>query len=455
MKINLGGIEMKVELKSKENSKAVFTIEIGTEEFKEAIQKAYQQNKHMFSIPGFRKGKAPRQIIESNYGKDVFYEDAVNVVLGDKYEPALKELELEPIDYPKVDILDEISTEKPFNVEFTVELRPIAELGNYKDIKIDITKPEVTEEMVNAEIDKERENNSRLVNITDRVSEDGDTLNIDFEGFVDEEPFEGGKAEAYDLVLGSKTFIPGFEDQLIGVKPEEELDVKVTFPEDYHESLKDKDAVFKVKVNSIKRKELPELDDDFAMDVSEFDTLDEYKNDLKAKLEEASEQQFTQNKINQAVNALVDITEVEVPEVMVEDQIKKDFEDFTHRISQMGIDLDTYYSITQSDEDTVKEELREPARKRVKTDLALEAFAKAENVEVSDEEIDNELRELAKVYAEKDIEKFVSEYKENNDLYGITEFIRNRNTLDKLVETVEFNIVEEVKEEVEEETESE
>lgn len=437
---------MKVELKSKENSKAVFTIEIGTEEFKEAIQKAYQQNKHMFSIPGFRKGKAPRQIIESNYGKDVFYEDAVNVVLGEKYEPALKELELEPIDYPKVDILDEISTEKPFNVEFTVELRPIAELGNYKDIKIDITKPEVTEEMVNAEIEKERENNSRLVNITDRASEDGDTLNIDFEGFVDDEPFEGGKAEAFDIVLGSKTFILGFEDQLIGVKPEDELEVNVTFPEDYQESLKDKEAVFKVKVNSIKRKELPELDDDFAMDVSEFDTLDEYKNDLKVKLEEANDHQFTQNKINKAVNALVEITEVEVPEVMVEDQIKKDFEDFTHRISQMGIDLDTYYAITQSDEEKVKEELREPAKNRVKTDLALEAFAKAENVEVSDEEIDNELRELAKIYAEKDIEKFVSDYKENNDLYGITEFIRNRNTLDKLVEIVEFNIVEEVKE---------
>ncbi|WP_425539823.1 trigger factor [Microaceticoccus formicicus] len=441
---------MKVELKSKENSKAVFTIEIGTEEFKEAIQKAYQQNKHMFNIPGFRKGKAPRQVIESNYGKDVFYEDAVNVVLGDKYEPALKELELEPIDYPKVDILDEISTEKPFNVEFTVELRPVAELGNYKDIKIDITKPEVTEEMVNAEIDKERESNSRLVNITDRASEDGDTLNIDFEGFVDDEPFEGGKAEAYDLVLGSKTFIPGFEEQLIGVKPEDEVEVKVTFPEDYHENLKDKDAVFKVVVNSIKRKELPELDDDFAMDVSEFDTLDEYKNNLRAKLEEANEQHFKQSKINKAVNALAEITEVEVPEVMVEDQIKKDFEDFTHRIAQMGIDIDTYYSIVQTDEESVKEELREPAKNRVKTDLALEAFAKAENVEVSDEEIDNELRELAKVYAEKDIEKFVSDYKENNDLYGITEFIRNRKTLDKLAEIVEFNIVEEVEEEAEE-----
>ncbi len=430
-----------VELKSNENSKAVFTIEVGTDQFKDAVQKAYQENRHMFSIPGFRKGKAPRKIIETNYGKDIFYEDALNIVLNNVYEPALKELDLEPIDYPKVDVLDEISVEKPFNVEFTVQLKPVAELGDYKSIKLDIVKPEVTEEMVDAEINIERDKNSRLVTVSEGAAEDGDTVNIDFEGFVEDEAFEGGSAEGYDLVLGSNSFIPGFEDQLIGSTQDQELDVKVSFPEDYEESLSGKDAVFKVRVNSIKRKELPELDDDFAMDVSEFDTLDEYKADIKAKLEEASENNFKQQKINKAVEALLEMTEVDVPEVMVEDQIERDFHDFTHRISQMGIDLDTYYSITQSNEEAVKEELRLPAEKRVRTDLAIEAFAKAEDVEVTDEEIDNELRELAKIYAEKDIEKFVSEYKENNELSGITEFIRNRNTLDKLVEMVEFNLV--------------
>lgn len=431
-----------VELKSNENSKAVFTIEVGTEEFKEAVQKAYQENRHMFSIPGFRKGKAPRKIIETNYGRDIFYEDALNIVLNNVYEPALKELDLEPIDYPKVDVLDEIGTDKPFNVEFTVQLRPVAELGDYKSIKLDIVKPEVTDEMVEAEINIERDKNSRLVTITEGSAEDGDTVNIDFEGFVGDEAFEGGSAEGYELVLGSNSFIPGFEDQLIGTTQDQELDVNVSFPEDYEESLSGKEAVFKVRVNNIKRKELPELDDDFAMDVSEFDTLAEYKEDLRVKLEEANEHSFKQQKINKAVEALLEMTEVEVPEVMVEDQIERDFHDFTHRIGQMGIDIDTYYSITQSSEEAVREELRIPAEKRVKTDLALEAFANVENVEVTDEEIDNELRELAKAYAEKDIEKFVSEYKENNELSGITEFIRNRNTLDKLVDTVEFNFVE-------------
>lgn len=446
---------MKSELKKVENSIATFTITIESQEFKEALQRAYNENKHRFNIPGFRKGKAPRRIIEMNYGKEVFYEDAVNLVLADNYEETLDELKLSPIDYPKVSVKSEIDPEKEIEVEFNVQLKPEAKLGEYKSLKAEVLQKADLDKEVEARLEAERQKNARMITIEDRAAENEDTANIDFEGFVDGIAFEGGKGESYDLVLGSATFIPGFEDQIVGKKVGETFEVNVTFPEDYHEKLKGKDAIFKVTLNSLKKKELPELDDDFAMDVSEFDTLEAYKADLREKADKELDDALESRKASKAVLALTDITEVDVPQVMVEKQVENEIRDFEQRLGQMGISLDQYIKMTGIELITMKNQMRPQAEARVKQELALEAFAKAENIEVSDEEIDNELKELAKIYQREDVEKYIEEYRAENDLNGITDFIKNRKTIEKLVEMVEFTLVEKEspkEEEKEEET---
>lgn len=438
---------MTIELKSNENDKAVFTVEIQGEEFDNAVNKVYNESKGQFNIQGFRKGKAPRKIIEVNYGQTIFYEDALNEIMNEKYGEALEELELNPIDYPEVDVKGEISIEKPFEVEFTVQLMPTPKLKDYSDAEIDVIQMVATDEDLDQVLENEREKNSRLVSVEDRPAENGDTVNIDFEGFVDNVAFDGGKSENYDLVLGSNTFIPGFEDGLIGANTGDELDVNVTFPEEYQaENLAGKDAVFKVKVNNIKTKELPELDDDFAMDVSEFDTFEEYKENLKKQLEENVEISNKNEKYNRAIKCLIEYLEVEIPEVVIENQIDHELHDFEHRLAQMGMNLDTYYQITQSEEKAVREELRPQAIARVESDFALQALAEAEGLTASEEEIDKELRNLAEQYKTEDVDKFVEDFKAEEDLGPIENFIITNKSLDKAVEVVKFNVVDKYEE---------
>lgn len=438
---------MTIELKSNENDKAVFTVEIQGEEFDNAVNKVYNESKGQFNIQGFRKGKAPRKIIEVNYGQTIFYEDALNEIMNEKYGEALEELELNPIDYPEVDVKGEISIEKPFEVEFTVQLMPTPKLKDYSDAEIDVIQMVATDEDLDQVLENEREKNSRLVSVEDRPAENGDTVNIDFEGFVDNVAFDGGKSENYDLVLGSNTFIPGFEDGLIGANAGDELDVNVTFPEEYQaENLAGKDAVFKVKVNNIKTKELPELDDDFAMDVSEFDTFEEYKENLKKQLEENVEISNKNEKYNRAIKCLIEYLEVEIPEVVIENQIDHELHDFEHRLAQMGMNLDTYYQITQSEEKAVREELRPQAIARVQSDFALQALADAEGLTASEEEIDKELRNLAEQYKTEDVDKFVEDFKAEEDLGPIENFIITNKSLDKAVEVVKFNVVDKYEE---------
>lgn len=438
---------MTIELKSNENDKAVFTVEIQGEEFDNAVNKVYNESKGQFNIQGFRKGKAPRKIIEVNYGQTIFYEDALNEIMNEKYGEALEELELNPIDYPEVDVKGEISIENPFEVEFTVQLMPTPKLKDYSDAEIDVIQMVATDEDLDQVLENEREKNSRLVSVEDRPAENGDTVNIDFEGFVDNVAFDGGKSENYDLVLGSNTFIPGFEDGLIGANAGDELDVNVTFPEEYQaENLAGKDAVFKVKVNNIKTKELPELDDDFAMDVSEFDTFEEYKENLKKQLEENVEISNKNEKYNRAIKCLIEYLEVEIPEVVIENQIDHELHDFEHRLAQMGMNLDTYYQITQSEEKAVREELRPQAIARVESDFALQALAEAEGLTASEEEIDKELRNLAEQYKTEDVDKFVEDFKAEEDLGPIENFIITNKSLDKAVEVVKFNVVDKYEE---------
>lgn len=432
------------ELVSKENNEAVFTVEVDNKDFEKAINNVYMQTKGQFNIEGFRKGKAPRKILELQYGYDFFYEDALNDILNDIYGPSLEELDLEPIDYPVIDLKDELSTEKPFTVEFKVQLMPVPELKDgYKDAEIDLMQVELSEDDVDHYIEHEREKNARLVTVEDRPAEEGDTLNIDFEGFQDGTAFEGGKGENYDLELGSNTFIPGFEEGLVGVNSGDQIDLDVKFPEDYHEDLACKDAVFKVTVNNIKTKELPELDDDFAMDVSEFDTFSEYKDDIRSKLEENVTTNNKNESYNKAIEALVEYLEVEIPEVLIKNQIDHELMNFEQRIAQMGMDLNSYYQITQSDEESVREELRPQAIARLKSDFTIEALIEAENLEASDEEIDKEIRNLAEQYKVEEVDKFVEEYKESDNVGTIKEFVLQQKALDKAVDVVNFNIVDE------------
>lgn len=445
---------MKTELKSKENNKVVVEVSIDNKEFDEAINKVYQENKGYFEVQGFRKGKAPRKLIELNYGKTVFYEDAFNNLLNEKYPDLLKEYDLDPIDYPEINMVDELSLEKPFTVEFTIPVMPVAKLKpGYKDAESDLVELETSEEDLNAAIEKEREKNARLVEV-DRPAEEGDTLNIDFEGFVDGEAFEGGKGENYNLELGSHTFIPGFEEGLVGAEKGDEKDLEVTFPENYQEELKGKDAVFKVKVNNIKEKELPELDDDFAMDISEFDSFDEYKEDLKKQLEKNVETSNKNEKYNRSVMALTEYLDVEIPDALVNHQIDHELKDFERRILQMGLDLEGYYRMANTNEAVVRDQLEPQALARLKSDFTLQALADAENIEASEEEVDQELKDLAKAYGKKEeeIDEFIKNYKESEDLASIKDLIKNRKALDKAVDLVSFNIVDEYESPEEEDT---
>ena len=426
---------MNTKLVSRDEKKIVFTSEISSEAFEASVNRVYNKMKSRFNIPGFRKGKAPRKIIELNYGEGIFFEDAVNELLPELFEEAVKELKIgkDICGMPKIDI-EEFDKNKAIVIKFEQELKPVPELGDYKNLVADDVKFEVTDEMVDERVSKERENNARIVSIEDRPVKDMDTVNIDFEG-----SFDGGKSENYDLVVGSHTFIPGFEEQLIGKNIGDNVDVNVIFPEEYHsEELKGKEALFKVKINSIKEKQLPELDDEFAQDVSEFDTLEEYRADIKKNLVESAEKNALVQKQNNAIDALIESSNVEAPESMINEEVDKAFRDFAGRIRQYNMDLDNYFKMLNTTEEAVREQLRPEATKRANAELVIDAFAKLENIEVSEEEIDKEIDEFGKNMKVKDFEEFKKELKSGEGLEGITASLIRRKAVDHLVSLVKF-----------------
>ena len=389
---------MSVQLEKLEKNMAKLTIEVSAEELEKAIEGAYQKNKNKISIPGFRKGKVPRQMVEKMYGKEIFYEDAANALIPDAYEKAVEECEEDIVSSPSIDVV-QIEAGKPFIFTAEVALKPEVKLGKYKGVKVPGADLTVTDEEIDAEINKERERNARNIEVTDRAVKDGDMTVLDFEGFVDGVAFEGGKGENYPLTIGSGAFIPGFEEQLVGAEIGKEVEVNVTFPEDYQaEDLKGKAALFKCTVKEIKEKELPELDDEFASEVSEFDTLAEYKADVKGKLEERKAKEAKDDKEAAVIEAIVKDSDMEIPEAMLATQQRQMIDEFAQRIQMQGLSLEQYFQFTGSSYDRMLEEVKPQAEKRIQSRLVLEAVVKAENIEATDEDYEEELKSMAEVY---------------------------------------------------------
>lgn len=383
--------------------KVEVTVEVGI--FKEALKKAYKKNSSKYSVPGFRKGKTPQPIIEKYYGESIFFEEAVNIICDETYPQAIKENELSPVDYPELDIV-QIGKDKDLVYTATVAVKPEVTLGEYKGIEVTKNVYTVTDEDIDKAIEGMREKNARIINKDEAVLENGSIAIIDFEGFVDGVPFEGGKGESYELTLGSETFIPGFEDQLVGLSINETKDVEVTFPEDYQsEDLKGKAATFKVTVKGIKVKELPELDDEFVKDVSEFDTLDELKADLTKKEEAENEVKSKRELEESLLSKISEASTVEIPAVMIDREVDYMVQDLDYRLQYQGLSIDKYVELLGTTMDAMKQDFKEPAKNKVKINLVLEAIAKAENITVADEEIDKRAEEVAIQYGQKDIEK--------------------------------------------------
>ena len=382
-----------------EKNMVKLVIESTAEEFEAGLNTAYNKNKSKISLPGFRKGKAPRKMIEKMYGAEVFYEDAANSIIPDAYAKAADECGLELVSQPKINVT-QLEAGKPFIFEAVVATKPEVELGQYKGVEVTKADTEATDADVEEELKRVQEQNSRTVAVTDRAVKDGDNTVIDFEGFVDGVAFEGGKGENYPLTIGSGSFIPGFEEQLIGAEIDKEVEVKVTLPEDYHsEDLKGKEAVFKCTVHAIRAKELPEVDDEFASDVSEkAETLDAYRAEVKAQIKERKENEGKAKKEDQAVEQAVANAEIDLPEPMVDLQAKQMADDFARRIMQQGLSVEQYFQFTGLSEEKMMEELKPQAEKRIRTRLVLEAIVAAENIEVSDERLDEELAKMAESY---------------------------------------------------------
>ena len=389
---------MSVQVEKLEKNMAKLTIEVSAEEFEKGIQAAYLKEKGKISLPGFRKGKAPRKMIEKMYGVGVFYEEAANNVMPMAYSNAAKESELEIVSNPEIDIV-QIEAGKPFIFTATVAVKPEVTLGEYKGVEVKKADLTVTDEEIEAELKKEQEKNSRTVNVDDRAVESGDMIKLDFEGFVDGVAFDGGKGENYDLTIGSNSFIPGFEDQLVGAKIGEDVDVNVTFPEEYHaKDLAGKAAVFKCKVNAISVKELPELDDEFAQEVSEFDTLDEYKADVKKNLEEKKAAEAKTAKENEAVDKAVENAQMDIPDPMIDSQVEQMINDYARRLQSQGLSMEQYMQFTGTTLDALKEQVRPQALTQIKSRLVLEKIAEVEDIQISDEKLDEELTKMAESY---------------------------------------------------------
>ena len=378
-----------------EKSMVALTVEVGAADFEAAVEKAYKKQRGQIRVPGFRPGKAPRKMIEAMFGAQVFYEEAVNIALPDAYEEAVKEQELQVVGYPQVELLD--VGKEGFSFKATVAVFPEMTLGQYKGLEAPRAEAKVTDEDVDARLKEMAERNSRMVGV-DRAVEKGDIANINFEGFLDGEPFDGGKGEDHDLEIGSGSFVPGFEDQLIGMKAEEERDINITFPEDYHADLAGKAVVFHVKVNAVKVKEVPAIDDEFAKDVSEFDTLDELKADVRGKItaerEEAAGRAFEDILMGKVADGLTG----EIPDAMVEAQAQRFVDNFRMQIQSQGLPFDKYLEMTNMDVDSLLEQAKEPAARQVKMDLAVGAIIKAEGLEATDEDVDAEYEKMAKQY---------------------------------------------------------
>lgn len=389
---------MSLQVEKLEKNMAKLTIEASAEEFDQAIQKAYQKNKNRISVHGFRRGKAPLAIIEKMYGPEIFYEDAANEIIPEAYEKAAKESGLEIVSRPAIDVV-QIEKGKPFIFTAHVAVKPDVTLGAYKGIEVEKKEITVTDEEVMNRIEREREQNARIIEVEDRPVQMNDIVVIDYEGFVDGKAFEGGKAEDYSLTIGSKTFIDNFEEQLIGKSLGEEVEVNVTFPEDYHaKDLVGKPAMFKVKIKEIKYKELPELNDDFAQDVSEFNTLDEYKESIKAKIKENKEKELKTARENEILDKIIENATMDIPDAMVETQAEQMVEDFAQRIRYQGMSIDQYFKFTGMNYQKLLDNMKPQALKTIQTRLVLEAIVKAENIEVTDEELDKELTEMASIY---------------------------------------------------------
>lgn len=389
---------MSVQVEKLEESMAKLTITVEAAKFDAAVDSAYQKNKGKIALPGFRKGKAPRAMIEKMYGTGVFFEDAANELIPEAYETAAKESELEIVAQPEIEVT-QMDKGTDFIFTATVAIKPEVTLGDYKGIEVEKKEAEVSEEEITAEIDKAREANSRLITIEDRATEDGDTVIIDFDGYVDGKQFEGGYAEDYTLVLGSHSFIDNFEDQLVGKNLGEDVEVNVTFPEEYHvDELKGKPALFKVKIKEIQKKELPELDDDFAQDVSDFDTLDEYKADVEKKILENKENQIKREQEDQIIEKIIENAQMEIPQQMIAAQTRQMTQEFAQRLQSQGLSLEQYMQFTGLTPQKMMEDLEPQALKRIQSRLVLEAVVAAENIEASDEEIDKELENMASMY---------------------------------------------------------
>ena len=389
---------MSLQVEKLEKNMAKLTVEVPAENVEKAIQGAYNKMKKSINIPGFRKGKAPRQLIEKMYGKEVFYNDAIDAMLPSAYSDAVEECGEEIVSHPQIDVV-QIESGKPFVFTATVAVKPAVELGEYKGIQVEKAPIEVKDEEIEAQITKEREANSRTVTVDDRAVAQGDIVTLDFEGFVDGAAFEGGKGENYDLTIGSNTFIPGFEDQLVGAEIGKELDVNVTFPEEYGaKELAGKAAVFKCKVNGIKVKELPAVDDEFAQEVSEFDTLDEYKADIKAKLLKEKEDEAARAKEDAVIGKIIEGAKMEIPDAMVEYQTRQMLDEFAQRIQSQGISLDQYFQFTGLTEEKYMEEMKPRALQNIQSRLVLEAVAQAENLVAEEADIEEEIKKMADMY---------------------------------------------------------
>ena len=389
---------MSVQVENLEKNMAKLTIEVAAEEFEKAVQAAYMKNKNKITIPGFRKGKVPRVMIEKMYGTGIFFEDAANALIQREYPKAADESGLDIVSYPEIDVV-QVEKGKSFIFTAEVAVKPEVTLGEYKGLEVEVAPVEVTEEEVAAELKREQENNSRTIDVDDRAVAEGDMVTLDFEGFVDGEAFEGGKGTDYPLTIGSNSFIPGFEDQLVGAELNTEVEVNVTFPENYHANdLAGKPAVFKCTVKAIKVKELPELDDEFAKDVSEFDTLDEYKADIEKNLRERKEGVAKREREDKAVDAVIANAQMDIPEAMIQNQIQQLMNDFVQRMQAQGLSIDQYYQFTGLDQAKIQEQMRPQALKRIQSRLVLEKVAEVENIQVSDEKFEEELKTMADMY---------------------------------------------------------
>ena len=422
---------MSVQVEKLEKNMAKLTVEVSAEDFKAAIKKAFNKNKNRFSIPGFRKGKAPQAMIEKMYGEGVFYEDAADEAINASYAEAMKESGLDIVSRPEVTI-EKIGKDEPFVYSALVAVKPEVTLGQYKGVEVEKADASVSAEDVEAELKKVQEQNARLLTVEDRGVEDGDQTVNDFEGFVDGKGFEGGKAEDYPLTIGSHSFIDTFEEQLIGKKIGEECEVNVTFPTEYHAAdLAGKPATFKVTVKEIKVKELPELNDEFASEVSEFDTLDEYKKDIEKKLAEKKEIEANSKNEDAVVAKVVENASMEIPDKMIDAQAENMVQDMARRMQSQGLSLDMYLKYTGMTVEQMKEQARPDAEKRIRTRLVLEAVAQAENIQISDEKVDEEVAKMAEAY-KMEVDKLKS-YMSESDIKQMKEDLAVQQAVDLLV----------------------